>query len=223
MPSAERDAATGWSPIQLGHLLADGAVRRTMLSGLDLVVWRSFEGQVSLWDNRCPHRGMRLSHGFVRGDALACIYHGWHFGKTGVCRSIPAHPGLEPPDAISVNTYRCVEMDGVIWGAEADAAGDPPAISGRGLRSLVVEAPLATAKAAIMAAGGADRTTHLILPVAEAGELILLGQPMTDARSALHLLSVDAVSAGASKALSRAGEAVRRAAEQASASERGAS
>jgi len=58
----------------------------------DLVVWRSASGVLSAWENRCPHRGMRLSHGFVRGESLACAYHGWHFECSGRCHYIPAHP-----------------------------------------------------------------------------------------------------------------------------------
>lgn len=81
----------------------------------DLVVWRSASGVLSAWENRCPHRGMRLSHGFVRGESLACAYHGWHFECSGRCHYIPAHPELELPRTIKPATFDVVERDGLVW------------------------------------------------------------------------------------------------------------
>ncbi len=81
----------------------------------DLVVWRSASGVLSAWENRCPHRGMRLSHGFVRGESLACAYHGWHFECSGRCHYIPAHPELELPRTIKPTTFDVVERDGLVW------------------------------------------------------------------------------------------------------------
>ena len=40
---------------------------------------------------------MRLSHGFVRSEKLACIFHGWQYDGAGSCVGIPAHPDLAPP------------------------------------------------------------------------------------------------------------------------------
>lgn len=81
----------------------------------DLVVWRSASGVLSAWENRCPHRGMRLSHGFVRGESLACAYHGWHFECSGRCHYIPAHPELELPRTIQPATFDVVESGGLVW------------------------------------------------------------------------------------------------------------
>ena len=73
---------------------------------------------------------MRLSHGFVRGETLACIYHGWVYGTDGACRHIPAHPALVPPAAIRTEAFACIEQDGVLWLAPADTAEAPPALGG---------------------------------------------------------------------------------------------
>lgn len=56
----------------------------------------------------CPHRGMRLSLGFIRGDQVACLYHGWHY-DAGQCRYIPAHPQLTPPETIRVQAFETAE------------------------------------------------------------------------------------------------------------------
>jgi len=132
----------GWVPVALSADLPDAGVMRAQIDAaqpLDLVVWRSRSGQVSAFDNRCPHRGMRLSFGFVRGERLSCIYHGWQYGEDGACRHIPAHPDMTPPASIGANTYLCREHDGVVWISQnAHNPPDLPTFGGQGLRSLSV-------------------------------------------------------------------------------------
>lgn len=99
---------------------------RAQVGGQDVVVWRGASGALSAWNNRCPHRGMALSHGFVRGDQLACLYHGWHFEQSGHCALIPAHPDLEPPQTIKTIRYWVTEAHGVIWVDTDGAAAVPP-------------------------------------------------------------------------------------------------
>lgn len=111
-------------PVGLTRDLPPGRAMRATVDGKDVVVWRGTSGRVAAWNNRCPHRGMALSHGFVRGDALACLYHGWHFDGSGACRHIPAHPDLDPPKTIHTERYGVVEAGGVIWvSVDGDAVG----------------------------------------------------------------------------------------------------
>lgn len=110
------------TPVGLSRDLAAKHVMRAEVQGQDVAVWRGPDGELHAWNNRCPHRGMRLSHGFVRGDMLACLYHGWHYGKDGGCAYIPAHPDLDPPATISAQVYYVAEASGVIW---VDTAAPP--------------------------------------------------------------------------------------------------
>ena len=105
--------------------LSNARVMRVFVNGKDVVVWRSSSGKLSAWENRCPHRGMRLSYGFVRGEALACMYHGWHYGVDGKCKYIPAHPNLEPPETIQIQKYISCEKNGVIWVSDETEANTP--------------------------------------------------------------------------------------------------
>lgn len=102
-------------PVGLSGDLAPRQVTRAKIGQYDIAVWRSASGVVSAWDNRCPHRGMRLSHGFVRGESLACAYHGWHYNCEGYCHYIPAHPELTPPKTVRPVAYSVVEQGGLIW------------------------------------------------------------------------------------------------------------
>lgn len=146
-----------WIATGLSQDLPKAVVMAGYWQGHDLAVWRSATGRLQAWNDRCPHRGMRLSHGFVRGETLACIYHGWVYGADGGCKHIPAHPALTPPATITVASFACVEQDGVIWVAPADMAGAPPALSGlQPLRSVSLTCDVAAVLAAEPALQGQD-------------------------------------------------------------------
>ncbi len=131
---------TNWKASGLSKDLPPANVMHADWQGVDLAVWRSASGRLSAWVDRCPHRGMRLSHGFVRGETLACIYHGWTYGVTGACTHIPAHPDMTPPATITATRFEVTERGGVIWIAAKDDPTAPPDIAGfQPLRSLTVQ------------------------------------------------------------------------------------
>ncbi|WP_337270402.1 Rieske (2Fe-2S) protein [Oryzifoliimicrobium ureilyticus] len=141
----QKDFSAAWTPVALSADLPVAYVIPARIETADVAVWRAEDGTVSAVADRCPHRGMRLSHGFVRGEALSCIYHGWRYGKTGHCLAIPAHPGLRPPEAIRVTVYRVAERDGVIWVSATEEPGEAPAHEGfTGLRSITLSATAET-------------------------------------------------------------------------------
>lgn len=115
MNDSVNDSESHWVPVSGGTDLAPSSARAVSVAGLDIVIWRSEAGAVQAWENRCPHRGMRLSFGQVRGDKLVCRYHGWAFDQAGQCRSIPASPDTAPPPTACVATYACREALGLIW------------------------------------------------------------------------------------------------------------
>ena len=132
-----------WTPVALSSDLPAATAIPGVCDGVDLAIWRGASGRVAVWRDRCPHRGMRLSHGFVRGDMLSCIYHGWRFDGASQCRKIPAHPDLEPPAAIRATAIAGVEAHGVIWAAlEAPEVAPPDLGPVVPLRSLRFAAPL---------------------------------------------------------------------------------
>lgn len=197
----------GWMPVMLSQDVVDGSAAPAQRDAQDLVVWRTASGRISAWADRCPHRGMRLSHGFVRGDFLSCIYHGWRYAGDGQCHKIPAHPGLTPPDAIRANVFAVAEASGVVWvGAEREPpAAPPPDFAGfSGFRSLRLAAP-ATRLAHALGAGGSARLVRL-----GPCEVVALIQPLRDGASALHLLAPADAGAETLDALSMAAEALRR-------------
>lgn len=138
------DRMTMWVANGLSQDLPAGVVMAGAWQGAELAIWRAASGRLSAWNDRCPHRGMRLSHGFVRGETLSCIYHGWTYGSDGGCHKIPAHPAMVPPAAIKAEAYQCVEVDGVIWVAPVGVDMALPDLGGlAAARSVTVQTGLA--------------------------------------------------------------------------------
>ncbi len=157
-------------PVGLSKNLPPQRVMRAFSGGHDLAVWRTASGELSAWGNRCPHRGMRLSYGFVRGDSLACAYHGWHFNCEATCHYMPAHPKTTPPATIKPHVFSVAEKDGVIW---VNTAGNavPPSSHGAGnhpligVRSIAIDADMASTSRAFQTvvcvdASNCDDTSH---------------------------------------------------------------
>ena len=104
-----------WIPVSGGRDLEASGARAVVLPDNDVVIWRTADGAAHAWENRCPHRGMRMSFGQVRNDRLLCRYHGWGFDEQGQCQSIPAMPNGNAPSKACIKTYACHEETGLIW------------------------------------------------------------------------------------------------------------
>ncbi|MBF0870996.1 MAG: Rieske 2Fe-2S domain-containing protein [Gluconobacter japonicus] len=142
---------TDWFPLALGMDVPSETAAPARLHGKEIALWRGADGQVHAWEDHCPHRGMRLSFGFVRNGNLACLYHGWQFGADAACRHIPAHPELRVPGTIHAHAYRAEERAGVIWVSlnEDESLDELPDMDAFGARSILVQAPLASVRAAL--------------------------------------------------------------------------
>jgi nitrite reductase/ring-hydroxylating ferredoxin subunit len=105
-----------WFPLCGPQDLPAHHVYETALLGQELAVWRGTSGVINVWENRCPHRGMRLTMGANLGTELRCAYHGYRFADgSGRCTAVPAHPGNAPPAAMGARTFPFVQHLGLIW------------------------------------------------------------------------------------------------------------
>jgi len=148
-----------WFPVARREELSPRHVVHTQLLSQELAVWRDDAGGINAWENRCPHRGVRLSIGTNTGSELQCRYHGWRFASgSGRCSFIPAHPTQKPASTLRPQVYPVLEHGGHVWVAlqpvGADAAEPPPPppqpADGLSLRSLYVRAPAARIAAALL-------------------------------------------------------------------------
>lgn len=172
-----------WVAVGLQSDVPAGTVVPRRVSQTDLAIWRSAAGTFHAWGDRCPHRGMRLSHGFVRGETLACIYHGWQYDKDGACAYIPAHPDLTPPKTICAASYTCTDKDGLIWVALEDTKEPVPETGGR-----VPVRTMDVAMSAVALAAQLDMATAPVLTLGGPMDLVLTLQPVDADSCMIHAL-----------------------------------
>lgn len=179
-----------WLPALRSEETDSRHVAFVQLDGMEIALWRDDLGALNAWENRCPHRGTRLTIGANTGVELVCRYHGWKFASgTGVCTAIPAHPGRPAPRAARVLTYACSEKYGLIW-VRVGGAGDElsiPQLQGRAattLRSVAFSAPAAAVADALRR----EAATAIIHQPRAAGSarVILLVVPQDEASSVVH-------------------------------------
>lgn len=113
-------ARNRWHPIAASDDLPCRHVFHAQILGRELALWRADDNHVNAWENRCLHRGVRLSIGINDGTELVCQYHGWRYAnRTAGCTYIPAHPADAPARTICNNTYPCREHLGLVWSCES--------------------------------------------------------------------------------------------------------
>ena len=103
-----------WQPVYIGSELAPGRSVAITIMSQNLALYRSQEGSVHCVDNRCAHRGVVLSAGWVEGDVIRCPYHGWAFGADGQCVDQPLeHEGFAKK--VKIGGYPTREYLGLIF------------------------------------------------------------------------------------------------------------
>ncbi|MDB5971572.1 MAG: Phenylpropionate dioxygenase, large terminal subunit [Hydrocarboniphaga sp.] len=103
-----------WHPVAASASLLAGQTLAAQLLGEELVLWRDSRGACHAWQDRCPHRGTRLTLGHVADDALVCRYHAWKFGVSGACLQVPAQPDAPLPGG-GARVFSAFEIYGLIW------------------------------------------------------------------------------------------------------------
>jgi phenylpropionate dioxygenase-like ring-hydroxylating dioxygenase large terminal subunit len=116
--------ASEFHPVAAGTAVVAGVLFATSLLGVELVLWRDAAGVVHAWEDRCPHRGTRLSIGRIDSDTVICAYHGWHFDATGHCTLVPSQPTQAPPGNACARTFSARERYGMIWVCAGAPTGD---------------------------------------------------------------------------------------------------
>ena len=115
-----------WYPVLPSWALGDTPIGITRLSR-NIVLWRDREGHVHALEDRCPHRGARLSLGWNLGDRLACWYHGVEVGSNGKVEKVPAVENCSMEGKKTTQSYPVTEIKDAIFLYFSDAAhSDPP-------------------------------------------------------------------------------------------------
>ena len=110
-----------WYVAEWSKAVRDAPVRARML-GQDFVLFRDQAGQVHCLSDICLHRGGSLAGGWVKGDCVACPYHGWRYDGEGQVRLVPSEgEAFKPPKRARIDAYPTCERYGLIWVFLGDA------------------------------------------------------------------------------------------------------
>ena len=179
-----------WFPVGRGAEVVSRHIAQTQLLGEEIAVWRDDDGGLNAWQNRCPHRGVRLSIGTNTGTELRCQYHGWRFASgSGQCSVIPAHPTQKPASSVRVKTYAVLERYHLVWINAAAGFATVPSLpieepsQDTTLRSVFTNAPLARVCQGLEQEYAAVALDEFTLRTAG---LVFSLQPVTDSQTIIH-------------------------------------
>lgn len=102
-----------WYPVAMSSAVQDKPVAAKLLDQ-ELVLYRTSAGITAAAD-LCVHRGAPLSMGKLKGDRIACAYHGYCYDHTGRCTEVPAHPGGPIPGKLHLQVFLVQECYGLVW------------------------------------------------------------------------------------------------------------
>jgi phenylpropionate dioxygenase-like ring-hydroxylating dioxygenase large terminal subunit len=108
-------------PGQWYVILSSDEVKKNRLTGVRrmgelLIAWRNASGQVAVFRDRCPHRGVQLSKGAIVNNHIQCPFHGFEYATDGSCRLIPANGKASPvPGHIRASAFPVREQHGFIY------------------------------------------------------------------------------------------------------------
>ena len=114
-----------WYVAAWGHEVHRLKLRRRILLGEPVVLYRKGDGVAVALEDRCCHRHAPLSHGRLRGDNVECAYHGLVFAPTGRCVHVPGQKTI--PRKARVRAYPVAEKHQWIWIWMGDSEKADPA------------------------------------------------------------------------------------------------
>jgi len=121
----KRGVRNAWYPVVPSWRVQDAPLGITRL-GEDIVLWRDNDGKVHAIEDRCPHRGARLSLGWNLGDRVACWYHGVEVTGAGRIADVPAVESCPMIHEREVRAYPVLEGHDAIFLWFGDALHPTP-------------------------------------------------------------------------------------------------
>ncbi len=104
-----------WYPAAFSEEVPRGRAIETTFWEQKIALYRADDGSVHALENRCPHRGIELSHGSVEGCRLVCLYHGWTFDPAGALVDMKHDRFGKKLPVVSVRSYPTRERYGIVW------------------------------------------------------------------------------------------------------------
>ena len=115
---------TFWQPVAMSSEVESGRTRPIHVMGERHTLYRGETGTPHIVGFRCAHRATQLSTGWVRGDDLQCMYHGWTYDGDGACIYRPGEKQTGRFERADIGGYPAREHLGLIYGYFGE--GEPP-------------------------------------------------------------------------------------------------
>ena len=113
---ADSYVENAWYAAGLSKDFEAGDLQGHVIAGQPMVVWRTGDGAVAVFDDRCAHKRMPLSAGRILDDGtLECAYHGLRYDSGGTCVKIPSQPDQPIPIRAKLRPFPSIEQDGLVW------------------------------------------------------------------------------------------------------------
>jgi 5,5'-dehydrodivanillate O-demethylase len=112
-----------WTAIYRSKDLSKGHAKPIRVMSEDYTLYRGESGKAQVIDYRCPHRGAQMHLGWVEGDDIRCVYHGWKYDCSGQCIEQPAEPASFAAK-VKTRTYPTREYMGLVFAYFGE--GNPP-------------------------------------------------------------------------------------------------
>lgn len=102
-------------------VLESKEVKRGKLLGVkrlnkNLVFYRETDGTVVCMEDKCSHRGVKLSIGQLNDNCVTCPFHGFEFNSSGECIKVPANGrDSKISKRFNVRIYPTYEINGFIF------------------------------------------------------------------------------------------------------------
>lgn len=113
-----------WHPVAISSQIAVKKTKHVRVLSEDLAVYRGESGQPYCISARCAHRRTLLHTGWVEGEELRCIYHGWKYNGAGQCVERPAEANT-PLKGIKIPGYQTREYCGLIFAYLGEGEAPP--------------------------------------------------------------------------------------------------
>jgi phenylpropionate dioxygenase-like ring-hydroxylating dioxygenase large terminal subunit len=104
-----------WYLICPSSEVKDQIITKTVL-GEKIIIYRDQNGHLAALEDRCCHRNVQLSLGYLREGRVVCGYHGWEYDKSGNCILIPSQlPENKIPPTAKIKSYPVQEFNRWVW------------------------------------------------------------------------------------------------------------
>lgn len=113
-----------WHPVYVTGRLKPGRAVPIRILGQDFTLYRGETGTPYIIDFRCAHRGTQLSVGWIEGECIRCMYHGWKYDGSGQCVDQPAED-RSFAEKVRIGGYPTREYLGLIFAYLGEGAAPP--------------------------------------------------------------------------------------------------